>query len=93
MRQLLEAYDVNNTQINAVLRKLFLDKLPIQARTILAGSLETDLYSLALPADELMAAFSQNTHAFHSISNQQLINEIFDQKLNKNFEALKTPNK
>ena len=43
MRQLLEAYDADNTQTNAVFKKLFLDKLPQQARTILAANLETNL--------------------------------------------------
>ena len=33
MRQLLEAYDVTNSQTNAVLRRLFLDKLPAQVIT------------------------------------------------------------
>ena len=31
MRQLVEVYDADNTQTNAVLKKLFLDKLPEQA--------------------------------------------------------------
>ena len=70
MHLLVEAYNVTNTQINAVLQKLFLDKLPAQARTILAGSLETNLDSLALRTNEIMAALSQNTDAFHSTSNQ-----------------------
>ena len=82
MRQLLEAYDVTNSKTNTVLRKLFLDKLPAQARTILAGSLENDLDSIALRANEIMAALSQNTITLHSSSKQQLINEIFDQKSN-----------
>ena len=42
MRHLLEAYDVSNTQTTAVLRKLFLDKLPVQARTIVAASQQRD---------------------------------------------------
>ena len=76
MRQLLEAYDVTNSQTNAVLRKLFQDKLPGQVRTILAGSLENDLNSLAFRADETMAASSQNYNTFHLSSKQQLINKI-----------------
>ena len=56
MRQLLEAYDADNTQFNAVLKKLFLDKLPKQARTILAANLERNLDLLGLRADELVAA-------------------------------------
>ena len=59
MRQLLETYDADNTQINAVLKKLFLDKLPKQARTILAANLETNLDLLALRAYEVVAALSQ----------------------------------
>ena len=89
MRQLLEAYAVTNSQTNAVVRKLFLDKLPAQARTILIGSLENNLNSLALREDEIMVALSQNTITFHSSSKQQLINEIFDQKLNKTIEQYK----
>ena len=61
MRQLLKAYDVKNTQTNAVLRKLFFDKLPTQARTILAVSLESDLNALALRADEVVAALCQTS--------------------------------
>ena len=91
MRQLLEAYDVKNTQTNAVLRKLFLDKLPTQARTILAVSLESDLDVLALRADEVVAALYQTSTQSHTSSQQQLINEIFDQKLNKIIETLQKP--
>ena len=35
MRQLLDAYDAHNPQTNAVLKKLFLDKLPPEVRGIL----------------------------------------------------------
>ena len=91
IRQLLEAYDVKNTQTNAVLRKLFLDKLPTQARTILAVSLERDLDALALRADEVVAALCQTSTQSHTSSQQQLINEIFGQKLNKIIEALQMP--
>ena len=76
MCQLLEAYDVTNSQTNAVLRKSFLDKLPAQARTILAGSLENDHNSLVLRADEIMAASSRSYNTFHLSSKQQLIDEI-----------------
>ena len=76
MRQLLEAYDVTSAQTNAVLKISFLDKLPAQARTILDGSLENDLNSLALRADVTMAALSQNYNTFHLSSKQQPINEI-----------------
>ena len=91
MRQLLEAYDVKNTQTNAVPRKLFLDKLPTQARTILAVSLESDLDALALRANEVVAALCQTSTQSHTSSQQQLINEIFDQKLNKIIETLQMP--
>jgi len=47
MRQLLEGYDCVNLQTNAVLRKLFLDKLPAQVQGILAASLENNFDSLA----------------------------------------------
>ena len=91
MRQLLEAYEVKNTQTNAVLRKLFLDKLPTQARTILTVSFESDLNALALRADEVVAALCQTSTQSHTSSQQQLINEIFDQKLNKIIETLQMP--
>ena len=91
MRQLLETYDVNNTQTNAVLRKLFLDKLPTQVCTILAVSLESDLDALALCADEVVAALCQTSTQSHTSSQQQLINEILDQKLNKIIETLQMP--
>ena len=90
MRQLLEAYDADNAQTNAVLKKLFLDKLPQQARTILAANLETNLDVLALRADEVVAALSQTSN--QTDAQQQLINEIFDQKLNKIIETLRAPN-
>ena len=88
MRQLLEAYDDDNTQTSAVLIKLFLDKLPQQARTILAENFETNLDLLALRADEVVAALSQTSSQTNAPSQQQLINEIFDQKLNKIIETL-----
>ena len=90
MRHLLEAYDADNAQTNAVLKKLFLDKLPQQARTILAANLETNLDVLALRADEVVAALSQTSN--QTDAQQQLINEIFDQKLNKIIETLQAPN-
>ena len=92
MRQLLEAYDADNTQTNAVLKKLFLDKLPQQPRTILAANLETNLDLLALRADEVVAALSQTPSQTNLPSQQQLINEFFDQKLNKIIETLQAPN-
>ena len=92
MRQLLEAYDTDNTQTNEVLKRLFLNKLPQQARTILAANLEANLNSLSLRADEVVAALSQASSQNNAPSQQQLINEIFDQKLNKIIETLKVPN-
>ena len=88
MRQLLEAYDVKNTQTTAVLWKLFFDKLPTQALTILAVSLESDLDTLVLRANEVVAALCQTSTQSHTSSQQQLINEIFDQKLNKIIKIL-----
>ena len=92
MRQLLEAYDADNTQTNAVLKKLFLDKLPKQAKTILAANLETNLDLLALSADDVVAALSQTSSQTNVPSQQHLINEIFDQKLNKIIETLQALN-
>ena len=92
MRHLLEAIDESNTQTTAVLRKLFLDKLPLQTRTILAASLETNLDSLALRADEVVAALSQTSSLSTAPPQQQLICKTFDQKLNKIIDALQTSN-
>ena len=91
MRHLLEAYDVSNTQTIAVLRKLLLDK-PLQAKTILAASLETNLDSLALRADEVVAALSQTSSQSTAPPRQQLFNEIFYQNLNEIIDALQTSN-
>ena len=80
MRYLLDAFNTSDSQSQAVLRKLFLDKLPVQVRTILAGSFDTNLDFIALRADEIMAASkSSNT----TNNPQRLINEIFDQRLNQ----------
>ena len=80
MRYLLDAFNTSDSQSQAVLRKIFLDKLPVQVRTILAGSFDTNLDFIALRADEIMAASkSSNT----TNSPQRLINEIFDQRLNQ----------
>ena len=87
MRQLREAYDATNTQTNAVLKKLFLDKLPQQARTILAANLETNVDFLALRGDEVVATLSQTSSQINVLSQQHLINEIFDHKLNKIIET------
>ena len=91
-RQLLEAYDADNTQTNAVLKKLFLDKLPKQAKTILAANLETNPELLAQSANEVVAALCQTSSQTNAPSQQQLINKIFDQKLNKIIETLQAPN-
>ena len=92
MSQLLEAYGADNTQTDAVLKKLFLDKLSKQARTILAANLETNRDLLALRADEVVAALSQTSSQTNAHLQQQLINEIFDQKLNKIIKTLQDPN-
>ena len=79
MRYLLDAFNTSDSQSQAVIRKLFLDKLPVQVRTILAGSFDTNLDSIALRADKIIAASkSSNT----TDSPRRLINEIFDQFLN-----------
>ena len=88
MRQLLDAYDAHNPQTNAVLKKLFLDKLPPEVRGILAASLETNLDSLATRADEVIAALAQNQFSQRPSTSQQLINQLFDQKLNKIIDQL-----
>ena len=81
MRELLGAYDPTNHQTNALLKKLFLDKLPPQARSILAENLDTNLNILAIQADEILLALNDTNNSF--TSSQKLINEIFDQRLNK----------
>ena len=88
MRQLLDAYDAHNPQTNAVLRKLFLHKLPAEVRGILAASLETNLDTLATRADEVIAALAQNQFSQGASTSQQLINQLFDQKLNKIIDQL-----
>ena len=56
------------------------------------ANLETNLDLLALRADEVVAALSQTSSQTNAASQQQLINEIFDQKLNKIMETLQAPN-
>ena len=80
MRYLLDAFNTSDFQSQAVLRKLFLDKLPVQVRTILAGSFDTNLSSIALRADEIMAASKSSNTAN---SPKRLINKILDQRLNQ----------
>ena len=79
-RYLLDAFNTSDSPSQAVLRKLILDKLPVQVRTILAGSFDTNLDSIALRADEIMAASKSSNTAN---SPQRLINEILDQGLNQ----------
>jgi len=81
MRELLGTYDSTNQQTNALLKKLFLDKLPPQVRSILAGTLDADLNSIVIRADEILAVLNDSSNA--ATSSQKLINEIFDQRLNK----------
>ena len=69
-----------------------LDKLPQQAKTILAETLEKNLVLLALSAYEVVAALSQTSSQINVPSQPQLINEIFNQKLNKIIETLQAPN-
>ena len=51
----------------------------------------SDLDTLALRADEVVAALCQTSTQSHTSSQQQLINEIFDQQLNKIIEILQMP--
>ena len=88
MRQLLDAYDAHNSQTNAVFKQIYLDKLPAEVRGILAASLEINLNSLATRADEVIAALAQNKFSQGACTSQQLINQLFDQKLNKIIDQL-----
>ena len=63
-------------QTYAVLKKLFLDKLPAEVRGFLAASLETNLDSLATRADEVIAALAQNQFSQGACTSQQLIKPI-----------------
>ena len=92
MRHLLEVYDENNAPPTDVLQKLFLHKLRVYATTILATSLKTNLDSLALQADNVVAALSQTFSQSTASPQQQLINEIFDQKLKKPLMHFPTSN-
>ena len=62
MHYLLDAYNTSDSQSQVVLCKLFFDKLPVRVQTILAGSFDTNLDSIALRADKIMTASkSSNT--------------------------------
>ena len=64
MRELLGAYDPTYHQTNALLKKLFLDKLLPQARSILARNLNTNLKIQATRADEILVAFNGTNNSF-----------------------------
>ena len=81
MRELLGAYDPTNHQTNALQKKLFLHKLPSEARSILAGNLETNLNVVATRAEEILSALNDTNSSFTSW--QKLIKKIFDQRLSK----------
>ena len=72
---LLDAYHMSDSQSQAVSRKLFLDKLPVQVGSILAGLFDSNVNSVTLRADEIMAAFRYSND---NNSSQHLINEIID---------------
>ncbi|XP_076815870.1 uncharacterized protein LOC143461851 [Clavelina lepadiformis] len=61
MKKLLGNFSDDNPVVTSLLKKLFLDKLPLHCRQILAGSLEADLDVLAWRADEIMS-HSDKTH-------------------------------
>ncbi|CAK8690314.1 unnamed protein product [Clavelina lepadiformis] len=61
MKKLLGNFSDDNPVVTSSLKKLFLDKLPLHCRQILAGSLEADLNVLAWRADEIMSQ-SDKTH-------------------------------
>ena len=74
LRTLLGESCSDNADLNKLLHKLFLDKLPPQIRLVLAGSPQSTLELTAQRADDIMATMSsapsQNSNAAQLLYNQ-----------------------
>ena len=78
MRVLLNPSGNQNVDLN----KLFLEKLPSQVRTILAGSPQPSVELTALPVNDILATIQYN-QATNAYSAKQFYNQIFGQRLRK----------
>ena len=70
------------TDLDKLLRKLFLDRLPPQVRLILAGSPQPTLDLMAQRADDIMATIA-TTPSLNSNPTQLLQNQIFERRLDQ----------
>ena len=72
--------------LDKLLRKLFLDRLPPQVRLILAGSPQPTLDLMAQRADDIMATMA--TTPLNSNPTQLLQNQIFERRLDQLTDAI-----
>ena len=75
------------TDLDKLLRKLFLDRLPPQVRLILAGSPQPTLDLMAQRADDIMATIA-TTPSLNSNPTQLLQNQIFERRLDQLTNAI-----
>ena len=75
------------TDLEKLLRKLFLDRLPPQVRLILAGSPQSTLNLLAQRADDIMATMSSALF-LNSNPMQLLQKQIFERRLDQLTDAI-----
>ena len=73
--------------LDKLLRKLFLDRLPPQVRLILAGSPQPTLDLMAQRADDIMATMA-TTPSLNSNPTQLLQNQIFERRLDQLTDAI-----
>ena len=79
----------NNADLNKLLKKLFLDKLPPQVRSILTGFPQSTLELTAQCADDIMATMSFGP-SLNSNAAQLLQNQMIEQRLDKFTDAVTT---
>ena len=87
LRTLLGESCSDNADLNKLLHKLFLDKLPPQVRLVLAGSPQPTLERTAQRVDDIMATIS-SAPSLNSNAAQLLHNQMFERHLDQLTDAL-----
>ena len=87
LRTLLGESCSDNADLNKLLHKFFLDKLPPQVRLVLAGSPQPTLELTAQRADDIMATMS-SAPSLNSNAAQLLHNQMFERHLDQLTDAL-----
>ena len=80
MRVLLDAFGSNKPELNPLLKKLLLDKLPLEVKTVLAGFSHLTLDETAQRADDILATVKTNlSPSTNPAASQHLFNQVIEQ--------------